>query len=404
MVYKRGNNWYYNARKLPTGKRVVKSAGPSKRAAQQLEAESERQFADFKAGLYNPIVEERVRPIGEHVESFFEAMEIGSLNNGRGAPCDEYVETNRNRLANMLNHMGAETLADLTAEKLNGFLLDLTNGGVVSVRSQRKLRPASTKTRNDYGVLAAQFGDWLVRQKRLGESPFADFQRTSTSGREVRKRIKLRIDDIRKLAYASPERAMVYWVAAFTGLRRRELLDLRWGQIHLEEERPYLTTNASVSKNGKAQVLPLIPSLAKKLADEKLTQAKRASKVISPDDLVLPQMPRDSHLLPVLVRSDAEAAGIATTQLDGSRLDFHSLRGSCATILMNDVGVAPEMVRRIMRHSALSITMKHYVGMDEGDLFDAVKDIEIDCSGFVATQSTSTDIAELSQSTREKHG
>jgi hypothetical protein len=44
---------------------------------------------------------------------------------------------------------------------------------------------------------------------------------------------------------------------------------------------------------------------------------------------------------------------------------------------MCEMNVPPELVRRIMRHSSLATTMKHYVGLDDNDLFRAVKHIQL---------------------------
>lgn len=47
-----------------------------------------------------------------------------------------------------------------------------------------------------------------------------------------------------------------------TGLRRGELRQLRWGDLHLAAPQPYVQLRAENTKNRKADVLPLHPDLA----------------------------------------------------------------------------------------------------------------------------------------------
>ncbi len=56
-------------------------------------------------------------------------------------------------------------------------------------------------------------------------------------------------------------------LAAYTGLRRGEIKQLTWADVHLDEERPFILARASTTKNKKTAVLPLVPQLVQRLKD-----------------------------------------------------------------------------------------------------------------------------------------
>jgi integrase len=64
----------------------------------------------------------------------------------------------------------------------------------------------------------------------------------------------------------SGSRGVVYLTAAFTGLRRGELLQLEWRDLHLDAERPFVNVRASISKNHKQAMLPLHSDLVAALS------------------------------------------------------------------------------------------------------------------------------------------
>ncbi|MBU3682868.1 MAG: site-specific integrase [Phycisphaerales bacterium] len=72
---------------------------------------------------------------------------------------------------------------------------------------------------------------------------------------------------------------------------------------------------------------------------------------------------------------DLERAGIqggtrtgsCPTNAAGERVDFHALRTTFATRLAN-AGIAPQLLKRLMRHANIATTDVHYVGLRTSDL------------------------------------
>lgn len=378
MAHEKNGNWHYRYRRIPDGVWLTKSVGRDKLSAEVLEAEARKKWARFQAGLYDEIEEVLADEVRPHAREFIESLQIKRRSS-------EYVSICESRLNTMLEHARVRRVGDLRSVRPERILMDLTRGDVKSAGTGRLLRPASPKTAQDYGVLLRQFGEWMARNRRLPTNPWAGFVPTSSRGQETRSRIKLRLPQIQALAVAAEERgardrATLYLVAAFTGLRRNELVHLRWGQLHLADARPWLQVDATKAKNRRSLPLPLIPDLAERLLAERRAQAQHNCRVNHPEDRVFPWLEGTLRGLPALLREDAEHAGLPVSASDGSVLDFHSLRGSCATILMCDLGVKPILVQQIMRHADLQTTMRHYVGLTDDDMFDAVKGIRLNPS------------------------
>ena len=156
----------------------------------------------------------------------------------------------------------------------------------------------------------------------------------------------------RLLAAAGPRKA-AYLTAWLTGLRRKELRALRWGDVRLDATPPYLSVRASTTKNRRVAVIGLRDDLAAEL------RAVRPDDV-SPAALVwgggLPRM--------TAFRADLAAAGIAFIDAQGRRADFHALRHTLATNL-GRAGVAPRVAMEVMRHSDMRLTMRTYTDVTQ---------------------------------------
>ena len=131
-----------------------------------------------------------------------------------------------------------------------------------------------------------------------------------------------------------------------------------------------------IAKNRKIAEIPLIPWLADILRQERQDQAKHFGKHIGGRDRVFPWMPTDSHALPRQIRKDAVKAELPLEDDEGRVLDFHALRGSCATILLGE-GLDAHIVQQIMRHSSIEMTMRHYTKVRRTDLHSAVRSIRL---------------------------
>lgn len=162
---------------------------------------------------------------------------------------------------------------------------------------------------------------------------------------------------------------LLYRLTLSLGLRRGEVLALRWEDVDFGEGT--IRISGSIQELGgrihrvapktesSVRTLPLTPSLAQALqAHQKALDEERASigsewqehGLVFPSQVGTPISPRNlqRHFKLLLA-----AAKLPAT------IRFHDLRHSCATLLIAQ-GVHPRVVMEILGHSQISVTMNTY--------------------------------------------
>ncbi|MBK6938808.1 MAG: site-specific integrase [Planctomycetes bacterium] len=129
--------------------------------------------------------------------------------------------------------------------------------------------------------------------------------------------------------------------------------------VDLDASEPTVTVRASVSKNRTQAEIPLLPDVV---------TALRAAKPVA----ALPSAPV-FRVVPSIRRfhDDLKAAKVNNDGLDGRKLDVHALRATFATRLAR-AGVAPQLAKRLLRHSDVKVTLQHYTKLELADLSGAV--------------------------------
>jgi integrase len=167
-------------------------------------------------------------------------------------------------------------------------------------------------------------------------------------------------EELQRLVNVSGPRGVVYLVAARTGLRRGELEQLRWADIHLDTPQPFVNVRASISKNHRHAQIPLSLDAAAALC--RLRQAGVQASAAVFDRL----MRRMNRFL-----EDLRAAEISYVNDSGEYADFHSLRKTCGTMLTL-AGVSPRTVMELMRHCDMRLTAKTYTDANMLPVSEAV--------------------------------
>jgi integrase len=162
-------------------------------------------------------------------------------------------------------------------------------------------------------------------------------------------------------AAASEQDAAIYLTAAFTGLRRGELLALRWRDVDFEGQvirvrASYADGALTTPKSGKVRSVPMAPDVAEALA--KLGQRENWT---GDDDLVF--IGQAGHYLDG--RSLRRRYDAALKRGNLRKLRFHDLRHTFGTHM-----IAKADIRRVqewMGHSDIQTTMKylHYAPREE---------------------------------------
>lgn len=169
----------------------------------------------------------------------------------------------------------------------------------------------------------------------------------------------------RKLLEKAPRfRAVMYLLVLATGIRRKELHELKVGDFVFDTPAPFVLLPASITKNKKPAHMRLRPHVV------------AAVKSILPDN-ALPsewvfhnRVPRIST-----IKRDLAKAGILF-ETEHGRVDLHALRVTFCTNLLN-ASVHPRVVQELMRHSDIKLTMKVYTDPSQLPLAAALESLPV---------------------------
>jgi integrase len=216
--------------------------------------------------------------------------------------------------------------------------------------------------KDSLGALRA-FAAWLVFKRLLLGNPFARRKwRIDLRGAAQYRRALLPGELVRFLGVVPEYRRVFYVTAVRTGLRRKELKLLCWGDISLE--RAVLRVRAATAKNRKDAVLPLCGELV-----ELLTSYRPEN--VAPFTPVFPRVPNFKT-----VQRDFRAAGIPLVDESGRRVDLHALRVTFGTHLMLS-GASLYEAKELMRHSDIKLTLKTYVDAGQIQLAPVVAKLPV---------------------------
>jgi integrase len=278
----------------------------------------------------------------------------------------------------------ARNIPDLTAEKVDRYLSGLES---------------SARTRDTYRAAALGLFNWLVKKDRIDRNPLE--KTTKPKGDAVRVRRALTPEQLQavldvtrrrpvdefslirhgkrkgemgelqphvreRLVMMGRERALIYKMAIYTGLRRGEIAALKPCHLHLDAAPyPYVNLPGPETKNKEDARLLLVPSFAEELR-QWIADARRLL-----DD---PLFSVRNEMVKTL-KADLKAAGIPFKDERGRQVDFHALRMTADTML--GIAGVPARVRQLfMRHSDIRLTLQTYDDSSLYELQDAVRAME----------------------------
>jgi integrase len=203
----------------------------------------------------------------------------------------------------------------------------------------------SDRTVRMYYSALKQFGIWCVENGHIDKNPMRGLKRPARRTGRVYVRGTLTKEQASILCShpAIPEhRRLVYKTALSTGLRIGELRNLKKRNLKVAKGQYYIHLKPRDVKNRFESVLPISQELYEHLQNGlDLRQFSKAAKRL---------------------RKDLQLAGLPLKDEEDNPIDFHSLRGTFANILI-DGGASIPTVARLMRHSdGGSLLLKKYVG------------------------------------------
>jgi integrase len=332
-------------------KRVTRYASSEREAL----AELKRLHREFDAGRL--VVNAGQMSVAEYLDYWLAELLPGTVKASTQA---SYADMTRRHIVPALGHL---SLAKLSRDDIRRFVRQLAR-----TKSQRRGadQVLSGRTVNYvHSILRRALEDGrreeLVGRNVAGEVPSPRYER-----REFEPLVP---DEARTLLAAAADDRLhaVYVLALVLGMRRGEILGLRWSVVDLD--RATLRVQASLQRVGSQLVLtspktkrsrrtiPLPQAVVKVLDAHREAQAveRARAEAWADDDLVFTTRigtaiePRNLSRHFEALRDKAKVR----------RVRFHDLRHSCASLLF-DLGVPLRMVMEILGHSQISTTSDIY--------------------------------------------
>ena len=200
----------------------------------------------------------------EHIDAYIFDLE-------RAGRAPNYYGTVAARLNAIADACGWHTLRAITPDGLTGYLMGLQRRG------------CKAKTVNDYLASAKGFCRWCIENRRLAGNPLVSVRKTASDRDGGNDKAALTVSQASALIEASPRHGLLYLVAVRTGLRRSELRDLQWGDLHLDGVRPYIKLRATTTKSRRADSVPLRVDVVSALRQARPKDAKPSDRVFKGD-------------------------------------------------------------------------------------------------------------------------
>ncbi|MBI4402812.1 MAG: tyrosine-type recombinase/integrase [Deltaproteobacteria bacterium] len=161
------------------------------------------------------------------------------------------------------------------------------------------------------------------------------------------------------------------WLAMQTGTRRNEIVNLRWGSVHLKDGYFIIEMSEGFrTKTRKSRQIPLTPAMA--VMFTRLLREARSRDRAKPNDCVFVTA-TGRRILPD--RLTREARKLLKRVLNKKQGAVHIWRHSALTLMLRK-GADIETVRRLAGHSSLNITQR-YVHSNDVTMLDAMKKLRI---------------------------
>ncbi len=351
-------------------------------AAETMLAELKQRAKRIARGDVDPFEKHRKRPLADHLKEFEEALLAKEAT-------DKQAQQVASRCRKIINGCGFQVMAELSPSAVAAYLRDRRQEGL------------SIQTSNHYLAAIKSFANWLVKDRRMSTNPLAHMEKLNADVDLRHERRALTPDELVRLVQAATRsqtvfrgldgatRAMLYRLAAMTGLRANELASLTTASFDLDLDPPTVTIAAGYSKRRRRDILPLHPDLVAQLRqwlsdrehgtggyDDILSFDQATSD--APANLFPGTWPEKGAKMFYADLDEARARWLAevednptefkqrsaTTFLcpvddTGRVADFHGLRHTFISNLAAG-GAHPKVAQQLARHSSITLTMDRY--------------------------------------------
>ncbi|MER8412617.1 tyrosine-type recombinase/integrase [Mesorhizobium sp. M1342] len=362
-----------------TGKRRRKwhSFSGTKRQAQE---ECARLVTELKNGNY---VEPTKQSIAEFLDEWLDFIKPSVAPKTH----ERYAEILQKGVAPLLGNV---TLAKLKTDRIDGaFTKALTEGrrdgkGGLSPRTVHHMRRVLIKALSQ-----------AVTWDRLAKNPA-----TATTPPKVERKKMLAYDAAQTaelLEAIRPTRMFISTLlAVMCGLRRGEILALRWGRVELGDNRRQLSVVESAEqtkegvrhkepKSGRARTVSLSSTVVSELKAHRARQAEEQLRLgIRPDEESFVVAQYDGQPIQPRSLTHEWIRIIGKTKLP--RIRFHDLRHTHASQMLA-AGVHPKIASERLGHSSIGITLDLYSHVMPGMQADAAEQVDLAIRSAVKAKS-----------------
>lgn len=232
-------------------------------------------------------------------------------------------------------------LGEIRPPQLQAWTVQRIKGGVSGATVNRNLNVISALYR------------WAIRSGHVSENPASKVERFSERGR-ARETYLTAAESRALIEVCSPGTRDVVLAALHTGMRRGELLALRWRRVDVE--RREIVVESATEKTGRGRVVPMTDVLHARLVELR----REHPRSIHGDDPVFVLLD-GSELTSKILRNGFEGAvrRCAAIPVDKrEKVTFHCLRHTAASLMVAE-GVPLFDVAKILGHSTLAVTMRY---------------------------------------------
>ncbi|MEM7785117.1 MAG: tyrosine-type recombinase/integrase, partial [Planctomycetota bacterium] len=243
-------------------------------------------------------------------------------------------------------------------------------------------REIGSTTSDHYTTALKNFGNWMVKPgRRTASNPFKDLDKLNDKTELRKQRRALSPLEFSRLIEAATlsdwvfrglsgdDRALIYTLAAYTGLRAGEIASLKTNSFGFENS-PTVTVKSQDTKNSKQAILPLRNDLARQLNFYLNNQIRPTLPIGTAPSVVWQGTWYKKGA--TMIKRDLKAAGIPYADDQGKEYDFHALRHQFITELSR-AGVSLKSAQELARHSKPELTANVYTHLT---IRDTAGDVE----------------------------
>ena len=341
-----------------------------KMAAQAMLNERLKRTERRSAGINDPFEEHRRQTLAKHLEAY----EIYLFGLGNTA---KHARQTCGRVKAILGGCGFARFTDISAS------------AVVEWLKKQRTERLGIKSSNYYLACLKAFLGWMVKDARADRNPLAHLAGLNAKTDVRRKRRCISPEEFYRLVDAArsagtmrklsgPDRAMLYVVAANSGLRSSELESLTPESFNLEGDSPAVTVEAAYSKRRRRDQQPLSKEIAAQIGSWLKGKPRRqklwpggwkqhGAKLVRADLIAARQKWLDEAATEMERQLREDSTFLAFEDEAGHVFDFHGIRHQYVSNLVA-AGLNPKAAQALARHSTVTLTMDVYAHLQDGSM------------------------------------